>query len=371
MIYQISDVLLALSNSPETTYNNMYLTAADFFCLETRNRAFVVPDKEKTTDEGYVGSGVGGELPTSQRSGYLIPIGFEISGGLSTGWAGVLARRGWGGADVVTVVEAGLAWEHKWAWQLNSSPAGRQLPSSTFLASLAAFDYLCGGGVVDTWQLRLPNAAAEPEFTAGLLMSGKRKRISEVAGFGSVAQPVPQNIMLGAESVVQYTDIDTLGNPRTIIMTSETPKRFRNLTFTHRNNHQTDLRSAGDERLVATSTTQGWFVGQMPHGVRAEDGEITFLADELNREYRAADEDIPITDFIIRTRGHYVRVGPTVSTLNQYTVETKIPKCFFHSPRGGGDPNAELTMALRVARDPITLGGSIFREVTGSSVAIL
>lgn len=373
---QLSDILLGLSSGIENPYGNMFVRGADFIGVETQGRELLAPDTEKTNNLGYVGSGAGAEFMTERGSGYKIPPPIQIRGALNTNWHPILLRRAMGGADVVTNLEANRAWQHAFAMQLNSSAAGRQLPASSFIHALGHLDNVYGGGVVDVAEVS-QEGTSEPQGSFTIIGSGRRERLSRILvangfaqDFGTIPLIPPQNKMVGAETFCQFTDINPAnGNPRVINLTNEKRLRFSRITLN--NNHRTDLRTPGDPRFDPTTTRRGHYVSQMPHGDRTVTGEIRILMDALGREYNDAEEDIVITDFILRYQGHYIQVTGQALSLFQQTVEVKIPRAWFAAPRGGGDVDGELTLALDCGRDAVTLGAMTARIINGSSGPII
>jgi hypothetical protein len=333
--YLIRDILLGLSTAPETTYNSMYVLGSDYQRFQMVGRTFPVPNKENFDDLGKIGAG--GEFPTYQRSGYVLPATMEIADEVNSSVCATLLRRCLGGADTTPagadILEAGVAFKHKFG-MLNTS-AGRQLPSSSVVYSLGGFDLVWGGCVVDSFQIAQTNAGT-PTFTAGLIGSGLYKDISDISpAFGSLPSIVTPEYHHGAETTVEFTD--TGG---TVSLTSA--QRIRSFNVTINNNHITDDRRPGDPRIDAAAIRKGWYVNRMLHGDRTVTAEFTVMLDDTLREYLDANNDEIITGFKITTRGYYIGA----STTNQYAVTIIVPKCYFRTPRVSDEGgNAVVTLA--------------------------
>lgn len=345
------DIKLGLSTTPETTYNALKVLGSQYLGFEMTGRGFPVPDREKFDNTGKVGTGR--EFATEQRSGYVLPATMDISDELNSGIAGLLFRRGMGGADLTTptVVEAGVAFGHTFSMLNNSGATGRQLPSSSVVYSLGGMDLAWGGCVVNTYQISQTGAAV-PTFTAGLVTSGLYKRIRDISpSFGSVAAPVAQDYMLGAETSLQFTDS---GGTPLYVVTSD--QRLRSFTLTLENNHITDDRRPGDPRVVAADLHKGWYVNRMLHGERRVTAEFSVMLDDAMREFFDADNDTPITGFIYTAKGYYIGA----STINQYQFQVTVPKCYFRTPRVS-DENGNAVVTLGI----FPVEGAGFGLITG------
>jgi hypothetical protein len=334
--YLTRDILLAISNEPEATYNDMYVLASEYQRFQMTGTGFPVPDKIRFDDLGKIGNGT--EFPTTQRSGHVIPATMEIADEVNTSIGAILLRRALGGADTTPagadILEAGVAFRHKWG-MLNTT-LGRQLPSSSVVYSLGGFDLVWGGCVVDSLTFAQTNADP-PTLTAGLVGSGLYKDISDIApAFGTLpAITIPQ-YHLGAETTVEFTD-----SGGTVVLTAN--QQIRSYTITLNNNHITDDRRMGDPRILASNIKKGWYVNRMLHGDRTVTAEFTVMIDDTLREFFNSDEDEIVTGFRFTTKGYYIGA----STTNQYQMTIIVPKCYFRTPRFVDDGgNAEMTISI-------------------------
>lgn len=334
--YLTRDISLAISTLPESAYNVPYVLASDFQRFQMTGTGFPVPDKIRVDDLGKIGNGT--EFPTYQKSRHVIPPSMEIADEVNTSIGGMLLRRALGGASATpsggNILEAGIAYKHTFG-MLNTT-SGRQLPSSTIVYSLAGFDLLWSGCVVDSLTYAQTNADS-PTITAGLVGSGLYKDISAISpAFGTLSTIQIPNYHIGAETTVEFTD--TAGN---IVLT--TAQSIRSFTLTLNNNLITDDRRMGDPRILNSDMTRGWYVNRMLHGDRTLTAEFTVMVDDTLRAFFDSDTDDIITGFKFTTKGYLIGA----STTNQYTMTLIIPKCYFRTPRFVDDGgNAEMTISI-------------------------
>lgn len=365
--YLTRDLRLGISATPETSYNGIKVLGTDFLGMLTTGRGFPIPDREKMDDTGKVGYGDAGEFPREQRSGYVLPATMEITDELNTEIAAVLFRRCLGGADPVPagadILEPATAFRHRFGMLPNTGVSGRQLPSSSMVYALGGVDFVWGGCVVNTFQVSQTGAAV-PTFTAGLISSGLNKRIRNITpAFGSVPAPTTQHYMLGAESQLEFTDID--GGP---VYSVTGAQRLRSFTLTVDNNHRTDDRRAGDSRIQLANIKKGWYVNRMLHGERTVTAEMTVMLDDDLREYFDADNDNPITGFVYRAKGYYIED----STVHQYSFAIHVPKCYFRTPRTGDEGgDAVMTLGIFPVTDNATFGLVTAEVINGVATSIV
>lgn len=336
------DLKLAISATPEATYNAMKVATADeYLGMLTTTRDIYIPDKEKQDDTGKVGTGR--EFPTEQRSGYVVVPSLTITEELNIDIAALLLRRCLGGPDTVGVdLEPAIGvFEHTFKMLPNDTVAGRQLPSSSMVWSVGGADYLWGGVVVESFTVEQGNADV-PTFTANLVGSGIFKDISTIATPPTFPAPTQQRYMLGAETQAEFNDGSNY------ILTNT--QRLRSFSCTITNNHRTDDRRPGDPRVDATQPRAGHYVNRMLHGDRTVAAEMTVMLDDVMREWTDAYNDTIITSYKYRARGNFLKmIGTpfTESTLNQGTFELTFPKSYFRNARGTDDNgDAVVTIAI-------------------------
>lgn len=363
--YLTRDLKLAISATPETTYNAIKTAASDVYLgMLTTGRNLYIPDREKQDDTGKVGTGR--EFPTEQRSGYVVVPSIELTEELNIDIGARLLRRAMGGADTVgaAIAPDTFAYPHTWGVLGNNTAAGRQLPSSTVAWSLGGADYLWGGVVVESFRIDQA-AAGVPTFTATLVGSGIYKRIRDIGSPPTFPAPTKQRYMLGAETQLEFND------GTNYVVTDA--RRLRNFSMTLANNHRTDDRRPGDPRVNSADPKGGWYVASMLHGDRTVGAEMTLMLDDNMREFAAANNDTIITSFKYRARGHFLEdpgTPGTYSTTNQAIFEITFPKCYFRTVRGGDDGgDATITVAVFPV-DDLTNGPLTVRVVTNSATLI-
>lgn len=358
--YAVQDIIAGISNIPESAYNSLVIASASFLGIRTRGRGFPVPDQEKFDDRGVIGNQ--SEQPTQQRSGFIIPPTMEITDTLSTELPAVYGRRSFGGADAVTVLEAGVAWEHVIPMLGNYTAAGRQLPSSSIAYSIGGADFLYGGCCFDTFRIDAAGVA-DPTFTTGIAGSGLYKKISTISPALVIPRPTAQNYVLGADSQLLFTDA---GGTLTL---TNAPQRLINFSCTLNNALDTGKRRVGDPHLVADDFNLGWYTNRMLHGDdRGVTAEMVVALDQNMREWSDAHNNTIITSFRWRSRGTFIGA----STTNRFTYEVQFDKCYFRSTRGN-DANGDATLAIGIfpVEDGITFGTTKLRIINGSAAAIL
>lgn len=171
----------------------------------------------------------------------------------------------------------------------------------------------------------------------------------------SVPPPAKQNYMLGAETHIQWTTQDG-----TYFITNVQRLIAFNCTIT--NALRSDDQRPGDPRITSNSTKAGWYINRMNHGDRTAAAEMTVMLDDALQELIDANEDVPVTNFTYRARGHYVQdiAGSTTSTAFQNTFEIVFPDCFFRAVRGADD-NGMATVQIGIF--PIDPGTGNFGPV--------
>jgi hypothetical protein len=368
------ETVVGMSTNPEATYNGIVTSAASFFTLKTRENPLVAPDTEKTDDSGEIGNAAGvggGEFPTTQKSGFAIPNTFTIANTVNSGTFAVQLRRFLGAADATPaggdIVEAGVAFRHKFAMLPNNTVAGKQLPSSTFAISNNGLDYLyagCGGNTLQIGQ----QGRANPTFSIGYVGSGLTKRIRDITGpvFGTIAAPVDQSPfeMYGAESGLEFTDDGGLYSP-------VSARRMVNFSTTINNNLDTEDTLAGAPRVDPTDKRKGWYRDRLLHGDRTGGAEMRVKLDDTMREFADARNNTPITGFA------YIMVGDdfsasATSPKKAHEVRIKFGKCFFRAVRPNDDRGgAVLDIGVFLAADNVQFGIVRAEVINGVATAIV
>lgn len=361
------DLKLAISASPEATYNGMLTAVGDAYLgMLTTTRDIYIPDKEKQDDTGKVGTGR--EFPTEQRSGYVVVPSLTITEELNIDIAALMLRRCLGGPDTASAdIEPTIGvFSHTFGMLPNNTIAGRQLPSSTVCWSIGGADFLWGGVVVESFAVSQANADV-PTFTANLVGSGIFKDISSLGTPPTFPAPVTQRYMLGAETQIQFND------GTNYVITASGIQRLKNFTCTITNNHRTDDRRPGDPRVDTTQPRSGHYVNRMLHGDRTVAAEMVVMLDDVMREWGDAYNDNVITSFKYTSRGNFLKKATTPfteSAINQGAFELQFPKSYFRTARGSDDNgDAIITIAIFPVDD--LTNGLVVAKVTNNLAAVI
>lgn len=363
--YLTRDLKLAITATPETTYNAIKSAAGDTYLgMLTTGRAVYIPDKEKQDDTGKVGTGR--EFPTEQRSGYVIVPSIEITEELNIDIAPMLLRRAMGGADTVGAdLESAIGvYPHTFGILGNNTVAGRQLPSSSICWAIGGADFLWGGCVVESFRIDQTNSDV-PTFTASMVGSGLYRDISALGTPPTFPAPVTQRYMLGAETQLEFND-----GSNYVVTDSQ---RLKSFSATLTNNHRTDDRRPGDPRITSTQPRAGHYINRMLHGDRTVGAEMTVMLDDTMREWTDAYNDTIITSFKYRARGNFLKKATTPfteSAVNQGTFEITFPKCYFRSARGADDSGDAVVTISIFPVDDLTTGPMTAKIITNSATVI-
>ncbi len=394
--YLTRNLKIAISTTPESTYNQIKVGTADtYFGMLTTGRAFYVPDKEKVDDTGKIGTGR--EFPTEQRSTYVSVPSLEFSEELNIDLAALLLRRAMGGADVVTtpttnsqgaaIAPASTIRDHTWGVDVTN----RQLPSSSMVWGIpgSGADYVWGGVVVESFAISQTNADV-PTITAGLIGSGIFKRLSLLTANGAPAVngtnvyngpyagaggseypptfpfPVQQRYMIGAESELLFTP--TGGSLYSVTGSGQRMKAF-SATFT--NNHRTDDRRPGDPRVTASQPREGHYVNRMNHGDRTIGGDMTIMLDESLTEFYYAYNDTTLDAFTYKAKGAFLESSTAGTESNaQSEFAVTFPKAYLRGVAGTDDAgDAVLTMSIFPIDNATT--GPFIAKIRNNTAAVI
>lgn len=356
--YNTQDIIASISTTVEASYNALVETSANHRGIRTRGRGFPVPDQEKSDDRGTIGNQ--SELPTTQRSGFIIPPTMEITETISTDLTLLYARRLLGGADAVSVVEAAVAHQHLIGMLGNYTAAGRQLPSSSMAYVIGGAEFLYGGCVMDSMRIDA-TGVTDPTFALGIVASGLYKRVSSIDPALVIPKPTAQDYMLGAKSRLLFND----GTARELTVS---PQRLLSFTFNYGNAHDTAKRRVGDPQLDPLNDNLGWYVNRMTHGDRLPTAEMQVALDQNMSEWSAAHNNTVITDFKWRAQGSFIGA----SVLNRHTFEVWFDKCFFRSTRGvDANGDAALNIGIMPVEPNGTFGDTKIRVVNGIATPVV
>lgn len=352
------DEILGISTAVEASYNTNPVTAALYSYFYCRSATLPNPDKEKFDNTGFIG--LQQEGATVQRSGFVTPPSFQFASDVDTGIWAKFARRALGKADPTPaggdIISVGLAFKHHFALLGNHTAAGRQLPSSSLIASNGNLDYIYTGVVMS--QLQFAQTGADtPQVTVDAIGSGGYVKVSSLGGFGSPTVPADNTAAIcdGAETEVEYTH--TAGTKFLAKVNAAAPQVLKSINVTAVNNAlDTADRRAGAKRLVSADPNAGWILSYLLHGNRTAQGEFrvgvgqsTDTADELI----AALNDEIITAFHFRMFGDIIDVA--LPTTARHTVDVIFDKAYFRNVRRASDNGAEF---VDVAVFPVSSGSS-------------
>lgn len=331
----LSQTVLAYSTAVETTYGTPpSLLASGYTPTVTRARALPVPYSDKTDDRGVIGRGTA-MYPSYQRSGFRVPVAFEMSDMVQVGTIVPLIRRYMGAAPAApSTVEAAIAFKHTFN-ELNPDTGGLQLAASSWVYSLNEFDHMMSGGVGSTMQFA-QQGAADPTYTMSIVTSGFARRVSLITSpvFGTLGVPGAEPYMYGADSAVQYTDNSSV----TISLTTPSHK-MRSVTFNANNNLDTTDTRAGMPAISATQPERGWYRDFLHFTDRDVSAEFTMSMDGDYSLKDAEELNSIFTNFKWTMNGTVI---PTTASNSRYQLAITIPKFNLRTP-SAGEANAKST----------------------------
>ena len=310
------DIDLLISKEPESGYNTNYVDAADFQRMLTTGSPLSLPTLEKLDDADRIGQG--DEFPRQARGNYWSQPKWQISDVLNTGLAALFFARALGGTVTDTLVATGV-YDHTFSHQEDG--AGRQLPSSSVVQSVGGQDWLFPGVVVGAFGVS-QEGANPPQFTADLVGSGKHVEISAIdPAFGDFPDPITQNFMHGASTVLSYNDGSLLD--------FSAAGRCRNVSFQWANNLRENDRRPGDPILVNNQPFKGAFVNRCLRGRRQLQISLSVTLDENQREYLKNRDTTAITSLKMLCK------GALIDSSRFHEFELNVPKCYIASIEGG------------------------------------
>lgn len=163
-----NDQKLWASKFPEATYNTASTTGSDYLVLAAANRSLILPQMEKTDDDGVFKDGH--SYRTRRCNLYWTQSGAVLSGEMSfNDIIGRLMLRGLGGAVTSTTLTTPAT-----AHRCNQMPiaSGHQLFGTSVVQELGAASYLLPGMVVS--RFKLSQSGIEPvQYECELIGTGK------------------------------------------------------------------------------------------------------------------------------------------------------------------------------------------------------
>jgi hypothetical protein len=320
-----SQTVIAFSTAPESTYGTNPITAATFTSMVTRSREHPVTESEKFDDRGVVGRG-NTMYPSFQRSGFRVPVAFEITDVVQVGTFAKLLRRYMGKLpSAPAVLEAAVAWKHTLN-ELDPTVSGLQLPSTSVIYQNNEFDFVHTGCIGSTLQIA-QTGTADPYHTLAMASSGMAKRLSNTTdfpSFGTLTPPTQDPYMYGASSAAAYTN----AVPVTVSLTTPEHK-LRALTFNANNALITDDTRMGMPQADVTEPKRGWYRDFLHFGDREITMEWTM---GMDGDYSLKDAEELNSEF---TAFSWTMFGDKLSATNKNSLKIIIPKFALRLPRTG------------------------------------
>ncbi len=345
------DTDLLISSEPESAYNTNYVDATDFRRMLTTGSPLSLPTLEKLDDSDRIGQG--DEFPRQARGNYWSQPKWQISDTVNVDLTALLLARALGGTVTDALVATGV-YDHTFSHQVDAD--GRQLPSSDVVQNVGGQDWLFPGVVVGAFGFSQEGANA-PTFTADLVGSGKHVKISSIdPAFGDFPNPIDQNFMHGAATVVSYNDGSLLD--------FSAAGRLRNVSFQWANNLRENDRRAGDPFLVSGDHFKGAYVNRCLRGRRQLQISLSVTLDENQREYTKNKETTVLTNVKVLCK------GAKIDSTRYNEFELIVPKAVIMSIEGGTS-DEDLVQNLTLMPLANSSGQILTARIRNSSATLL
>jgi hypothetical protein len=169
----LSDIQIAMSDTPETGINTPYTLAADFESILCDQVVPVIPNLNVINDSDQVGDGT--EFAKNPRPYNWSASQVTLASKLNTEWNARMLKRFLGGTVTDSVVSAGAVWDHSIVMQLRT----QRIPQLTTLAMiLGGADVILSSMAVNAWEISQARAE-EPRCSVELMGSGHHTRLSD------------------------------------------------------------------------------------------------------------------------------------------------------------------------------------------------
>lgn len=343
MPYRISDTLLYLSKTRESSLNTQETTGSNFIKVVSLQPQYVLPQGEFVNDANRPGAGH--EFATSQCPTYISHPRITINDDVNTEGAGRLLLRALGGS--VTAAQQGGSAAYKHSCVMIDSTSTRQLPSTTGISKLGTdASYLLAGMVVDSWSMS-QNRADRPQFSCELVGTGK---FVTPHGVTSLPSSVTTLTCLDGNNT-QITWTDTVGSQS--LHGSGCALRSWNVSIN--NNLKLNDRCPGDSTVTVTDSGSSLsksfaYAGKLYIGeARAYQAQITMTQESDVANWLTMMTDDTLTDFTISAR------GAIIASTYRHTVSVIFPKARITAiETGNDDGDATYTMTITAFYDSST-----------------
>lgn len=301
------DAALYASKRRETTFNTPYTAGADFLKATSQQPIVLIPEMEKTTDEGRAGNGH--EFATAICNQYWTPIAASFQDQANFDLFGRFLLRALGGSVTTTTVVSAAAYKH--ACNMLPVASGLQLPGTTLISELGGASFLFPGSVID--RVRLSQEGTNPvQFQADFLGTGKHRSPHAVTSLPSA----PTFSCLKPKSFLSYTY-----SGGTVDFT--TACRVRSWSVEIANNHAPqDDRCIGDSSQNAGDYTASGgasdaaYLSKISRGNRVVTAQIVILLDSTMPEWLRMAENEALTNITFGARGSVLdAAGPTYESM--------------------------------------------------------
>lgn len=354
--YRQNDAAIWVSSRRETTFNTPYTAGAGFLKATTQQPVVLIPQMEKSTDEGRAGNGH--EFATAICNEYWSPPALSLQDRAGFDLAGRLLLRALGGAVTDTTVVASTAYKH--AANMLPIASGLQLPGSTVISELGGASFLFPGCVVD--RVRMSQEGVAPvQLQFDLLGTGKHRSPHAVTSLPAA----PTFSCLKPKSFLEYTDdvgLQQLANLCTV----------RSWFIEVANNHApADDRCIGDSTQNAGDYTASGgasdaaYNSKLSRGSRVVTAQIVILLDSTMPQWLKMASNTALTNITFGARGNVLDgAGPTYES-----AKLIIPTGTFRAVEEQ-DSNGKAALALNfLAKYDSSSGGAVKAEVVNSTAS--
>lgn len=303
-------------SAPESALNTLKTLQADFTAAVTQQLQVSIPNLEKITDGGLVGSGHG--YATRHDNDYFGHPVITMSDRLNTSLFALYVKSILGGIVTDTEVTAAESYDH--VIQVLAHDQDPQLISRTFALKVGGLDLLLGGMVGNSLSLNFADAGA-PQFSAEFIGTG----IFDYMAAQTPALVLPaftaQNYMGTSAAIVCSFNDGTLLDLSNV-------GRFKSITIQHNNNTVTNDRRPGDGLRTSGDPDSGAYVKRLTRDVPSLSLQFQVYVDGNKREWLDVLNNTQITDFKFKAVGR--KIG---ASTDRHECEFTVPQGVFLDPQ--------------------------------------
>jgi hypothetical protein len=339
MAFRTRNTKLWASKLPESPYNTPPATGAEFEALVSANPFYLLPNIEKTSDAGQIGTGT--HFATHLCNDYWAQPGVD----LATQQAlfdiyGRLWLRAFGGT--VTAAAAGTGTKH--TAKMMAEADGSQLPGTSVIVENGPEDVVVTGMVAATATLG-KTRRERPTLAFSMVGTGNHVNPHGVTGLPAYA---PEGGCPKSGIVVKYTDPSS-----TIVDLGSMGCSFVNLGVSLNNNILANDRCPSDPELTMPTTPPNGTANVVTRVQRQEqslDIGFSFLLQTTNPEYNFHLENENCTNLQIAIKGPVIGAGPQT-----YELGVVVPKFNFRNVTPTDDEgNAAYNVGIEVLIPSVT-----------------